>query len=128
MNPAATTTSPLFRESALRHFEKPEQQEAVRVFGALLSDLIGEAGGAVLDSGDDAPAESWRRDASGAVADLRQAQEELSAIAGLLEDAGQGEEGARRLVAFSDAAAAVEEIVAGLDSAIARFAGSAVPQ
>jgi hypothetical protein len=34
---------------------------------------------------------------------------------------GEGEDGARLLVALADAAAAVESIVAGLEAAIARF-------
>lgn len=120
MSAAATTTSWLFRESALRRFEKPEHQATVRAWGEILKDLIGE-GDAVLDGGRAAPGEHWRRDAAGALGDLMQAQEELAAVASLMEDAGEGEDGARLLVALADAATAVESIVDGLEAAIDRF-------
>lgn len=120
---AADTTpalSPIFRESVLRRFEKPAQQAAVRVWGDLLDDLINE-GRDLLEGGRATPREHRRRDAAAAVADLMQAQDELATVASLLEDAGEGEEGARLLVALADAADAVASIVAGLEAAIARF-------
>lgn len=112
--------SPIFRESALRHFEKPEHQAAVRTWGKILGDLIG-GGYDVLEGDRAAPGEHWRRDAAGALGDLMQAQDELATVASLMEDAGEGEEGARLLVALADAATAVESIVAGLEAAIDRF-------
>jgi hypothetical protein len=117
---AASGTSPLFRESILRHFEQPEQQAAVRVWGEILGDLIGEGRG-VLQGGALARWEHWRRDAAGALGDLQQAHEELAMAASLMEDADQGENGARLLVALADAADAVEPIIASLEAAIGRF-------
>jgi hypothetical protein len=119
---AADTTpalSPIFRESALRRFEKPEHQATVRAWDQILKDLMVE-GDAVLQGGI-APREHWRLDAAGALGDLMQAQAELAMVASLMEDSGLGEDGARLLVALADAAAAVEPIVAGLEAAIARF-------
>jgi hypothetical protein len=120
MTGAETPLSPVFRESALRHFEKPEQQATVREWGELLKELMNE-GDAALQGGRGAPGEHWRRDAAGTVGDLMQAQAELALVASLLEDASEGEHGARLLVALADAAAAVEPIIAGLKAAIERF-------
>jgi hypothetical protein len=120
----AATLSPIFRESILRRFEKPEHQATVRAWEQILKDLIVE-GDAVLQGGI-APREHWRLDAAGALGDLKQAQEELAMVASLMEDSGhQGADGARLLVALSDAATAVESIIAGLETAIARFVAGA---
>lgn len=115
-----TTLSPVFRESVLRHFEKPEHQAAVRVWGELLGDLIRE-GDDLLEGDSAAQGEHWRRDAAGAVGDLMQARDELAMVASLLENSGEGQNGARLLVALADAATAVESIVADLEAAIDRF-------
>lgn len=114
----APEPSKIFRESALSLFERPEHEESLRVFGALLWSLIFEGSG-VVDS--DTPTDDLWLHAAGAIGDVKQAAEALGDTRWRLDDGGGGTEGARLLIALADAAAEVEAIAARLDAAAARY-------
>lgn len=110
--------SPVFRESFLSYFERPEHEAALRLMAEVADTLVSEG----RDYLDMKGIGTWHQLIRGAVGDLRQAADQLAEVARDLDQAASGgREVARAMLAIADATTEVEPIAARLDAALAHY-------
>lgn len=114
----------VFRESFAVLFEQPEQHAALRVMDDAIHAVVWE-GKDVLDAIEGEAEPPFRREASGAIGDLRQAIDSIANLGSWVDEAELDREQARLSILAGDVAAELEPFAERLDAALSAYLAGA---